>query len=574
MKKKLCYLLLLICYQLNSLNVAAQKKLNVIFIGVDDLSIAFDAYRNPQAPAPNFARLMQHGMLFRKTYCQYPVCSPSRTSILSGQRPDKTGITSNSQSLREVLGNKFRFLPEYFHDYNYRTERFGKATCAHENEITWDHVVESAKKTVHVKNGVPAWWIDTMHEDESETGNGVVTDAVIKKIQNPVSQPYFYSLGLTTHNPFTPILTSWNKTGDSATKELLPVDAKGTITNVRGNGSDNIILPNTPANDTADIPKIALKDLLQYPSDEQKRIRHAYYGEIIEMDVSLGVLLDELDRLNLWNSSILVFYSDHGLQMGEHQGMWMKNTLFEESLRVPFIICAPGKKTGICNKLVELVDIYSTLTELCGLPAPPDQEGLSLVPLLENPEIEWKKAIFSQDARPIGGGFEIMGRSVRTDSFHYNSWAQFGEELYNIKTDSHEYTNLAQKTKYNDILIEMRDFLEKGWVSALPNGYPQVMSESKVPFPSSASSSYSVEFSLYPIPSRGNLKITYNSKNAGIVQLKAIDIWGRVLFSKTEQATTGINNYEINLSYLKPGLYYLELNAGPSSNRKKFMIEK
>src|SRR5436190_19092867 len=137
--KKFCHLLLL-SFLINTLNSDAQQRYNVIFIIADDMSIAFEPYGNLQAPTPNFLRLMQHGMLFKEAYCQYALCSPSRTSLLSGQRPDSTGVVNNGTDVRWKLGSGYRFLPEYFHDYGYRTESYGKVgPCGHSEQVTWDY---------------------------------------------------------------------------------------------------------------------------------------------------------------------------------------------------------------------------------------------------------------------------------------------------------------------------------------------------------------------------------------------------------------------------------------------------
>lgn len=469
MKRILPLLLFLFPCLLQSYQASSQQPYNVIFIVVDDLNIQFDAYGNPDAQAPNFARLLQHGLWFKQTYCQYGLCNPSRTSFLSGKRPDATGVFSNSQSMRTLLGNSYKFLGEYFHAYGYRTERFGKASCDHENEMSWDYYYDAPNRHYQTK-GTPYWWIDTTGQNPDQTRYGVQTDSMIKKLRNPVAFPYFYLLGLSTHNPFTPTITDWNRTGDNTVQELLPVDIKGHKTNVYGNGSGNITLPNTPVDDTNDIPKVALKGLTAYPDDEFKRIKHAYYSEVMQSDYLLGEVLDEIDSQNLWSNSVIVFISDNGLNLGEHLGVWLKGTIFEETLRLPFVICAPGKKTGVCNTPVEAVDLYPTLTELCKLPTPSGMEGSSLVPLLEKPDILWKKAIFAQVSRTSG----TFGRSVRTSDFHYNDWETDGEELYDMVNDPNEYNNLVGNPNYQTTLNQMRTLKAQGWQNALPPAYPKI----------------------------------------------------------------------------------------------------
>lgn len=466
MKTSLWYSLLL-CLLLNFQDVNAQKKYNVLFIAVDDMSTAIQAYGNSQAPMPNFQRLMQHGVLFRTAYCQYSMCNPSRTSVLSGKRPDETGVFQNGQSMRTKLGSNYRFLPEYFHDNGYRTESYGKITCGHEEEISWDYVYPEKGHALH-EGGNPLWWIDTADKNEKSTIYGEWTDALIERLKKPVETPYFYAIGFSSHNPNTPTIHSWDRTGNDTYKELLPVDKNGTLTDVKGTGSNNIILPNTPANDLDDIPKIALKKQIEYPDDEWQKRRHAYYGEVIAADEHIGEIVDELDKLNAWDNTVIVFWSDHGVHLGEHKGLWLKKTLFEECNRVPFLICAPGKKTNvISDDLVELVDIYATLADLCGLPVPSGMEGTSLVPVLENPNVSWKKAIFSQVDRHYHHS-TYMGRAVRSDHYHYNSWDGQGEELYDIINDPYEYTNLANDPGHADALKHMRKLLAGGWQNALP----------------------------------------------------------------------------------------------------------
>lgn len=442
-------------------------------ITIDDMTIGFDAYGNPDVHMPNFARLMQHGTMFRTAYCQYALCSPSRTSVWSGKRPNTTGVFNDGTDIRSNLGANYKFLPEYLNSNGYYTGKFGKFTCGHEEEISWDFQDAVTGDGIKDISGTPYWWIDTANKSPMTTTYGQYAAHMISRMQQGSNTPYFYAVGLSTHNQFSPTLSSWNKVGDPSVNQLLPVDINGTTTNVYGNGSANITLPNTPANDGDDIPAIALKGQTPYPTDEWKNIRHAFYGEMVDMDAELGAILDELDRENAWDNTIVVLWADHGIQTGEHNGLWFKQTIFEGCLRIPFVICAPGKATGIHDSPVEAVDIYSTVAELCGLPIPSDQEGSSLVPLLERQNVAWKKAAFAQVRRvDRGGTFDTtLYDAVRTTRYHYNNWKTNGEELYDIAIDPDEFTNQVNNPAYASVLDSMRKMLTNGWQKALPPKY-------------------------------------------------------------------------------------------------------
>ena len=492
MKKVVTYLLTVILFFTGTLHVNAQKKYNVIFINMDDMSIAFNMYRNTGVATPNIQRLAQHGVSFRNVYAQYSLCSPSRTSMFSGKRVRTTKITENITPLRTYMDSNYHFVNEYFHDFGYRTESYGKFSCNHDDEISWDVYfnavtggdgglqndddqegtgISSKPLSINAGRQEPIWFVDTLSKTVFATEDGKETNRFLKAIDTLSYKPYFLNLGLQTHNPFTPMLQYWNKIGDPLNKELLPVDSNFVYTNVYGNGSGNIALPDSPPNDTLDIPAVALKQPFFYTDSATQRVRHAYYAEMIQADSLIGAVLDKLDAKNLWDSSVVVFWSDHGLSMGEHTGQWLKLNMFEEALRVPMIICAPGRQKGVwCNQPVELVDVFQTLTELCGLPPQGSQEGSSIVPLLDNPNFLWKKCIFSNLKKNLNLD-TLLGTAVRTNLWHYNNWQEGGEELYNMATDSTEITNLALNPAYIDTLNKMRSLAAGDWQGAVPPVY-------------------------------------------------------------------------------------------------------
>lgn len=449
-----------------------KPKYNVLLILTHDMNDHVDFLGNPEPKSPNFDRLAAHGIVFRHNYCQYPLCSPSRTSFLSGLRPDETHIYSNEIRPRSVLGDTLKFLPEYFKKYGYRIERYGTVLQAtFENDIAWDYAEPPELSTTRQwadgnDQTAGQWWLT--YTADSLTTEGRLSKDLVNRLKQPQPPLFFYALGFTvTHSPFTPNLLHWNQNGDSSVREWLP-DQYGDTTHFHGYGSSNILLPQTPENDRADIPPIAfLNPPLIKTEDDWKKTIHAYDGEVSQLDAYISYVLDELDRQDLWKNTVVVFLGDHGQHLGEHGGTWLKMTLFEESVHVPLIICVPGKKPGVCDQLTESQDLYPTLAEICGLPQPPNMEGTSFAPLLDNPSFPWKRASFSQVSRA-----RVMGRTIRTLQFRYTSWGTYGEELYDHDTDPHEYTNQVTNPAYSTTLNQMRNMLAAGWTASLPPHYP------------------------------------------------------------------------------------------------------
>lgn len=451
---------------------SSPRKLNVLFIVVDDLNNALGAYGHPLVKTPNIDRLARRGVRFDRAYNQYPLCNPSRSSFLSGRRPDTTQVFGNDKSPRATLG-QIDFLPEYFHRHGYFTAHAGKLADPFEKVISWDQSIKQTPgpnaplmlgfyKSKASGSGVMSAnvtpdggstatkpdqlveWLATNTKDEDEP-DGRTARRVAELMEQHRDQPFFLAAGF--YRPHLPFVVPQKYF------DMYP--------------PERIQLPQEPPDDRADIPPAALTKTPSADklSDAQKRQAIAgYYAGVSFLDAQVGVLLETMDRLKLWENTVVVFFGDHGYHLNEH-GLWRKQTLFEESARIPLLIVAPDGKAGAASpRLVESVDLYPTLVDLCGLPAPDGLEGTSLRPLLKDPHRAWKKAAFTQVSRG-----KVMGRSVRSERYRYTEWGdEKTAELYDHQTDPHEFRNLVNDPQHAKTLAEMKRLLREGWRGALP----------------------------------------------------------------------------------------------------------
>lgn len=461
----------------------ASLRPNVLFIAVDDLNVALGSYGEyPTAKTPNIDRLAAEGVRFERAYAQDPLCNPSRTSFLSGMRPATTDVYGNFVKPRHRIGDVL-MLPEFFRSHGYFTARVGKiAHGRYEDTVTWD-ISENAARREHYLPGVDRSqvhdnsWIEgaadglsraeilghlgrptgmlltwrATDEAEDETPDGQTTRRVIEIMSERRDKPFFIGAGY--HKPHQP----W--VAPESFFDQHPIEA--------------VQLPAGPTDDTKDIPAPALGGYPEDPdhSDDQKRQAiAAYHATVTLIDVQVGVLMEALESLELDRSTIVVFVSDHGFHLGEHGGLWRKHTQFEESTRVPLIVRLPRGRAGKTTPaLVELVDLYPTLADLCELPVPAHLEGTSFRPVLEDPEITWKKAAFSEVQRN-----GAHGRSIRTVRHRYTEWVPLkGDgpielELYDTERDAKEYDNLAALSEHQVTLSKLKGMLGAGWRAALP----------------------------------------------------------------------------------------------------------
>ena len=427
----------------------AANKPNVLFIAIDDLRPELGCYGADHVISPNIDALAASGVRFDRAYCQQAICGPSRASILTGLRPDSAGVHGNHTHFRSHYPD-ITTLPQHFRNNGYHTRAMGK--------IYHGVFPEGSSRTVADTFGdVPSWSVPAFRPGPryyyTEEGIGAAKEVYeqLYKPTNPGPDDWTTKLvfGPATEAPDVPDSTLYDgQVADRAVASLKELRQKPDEPFFLAVG---FIKPHSPyiapkkywdlynpatidiAGQTdflAGVPKIALHgsgELRRYTDqaksgpisdDAQRRVKHGYYACISYVDAQIGRILAELDAQGLRDNTIVVLWSDHGYHLGE-QNLWGKTTNFELDTRVPLIVRAPGRAGNgqSSGALVELVDLFPTLTELCGLSQPHELEGTSFVPLLDTPAILWKKGAFSQFTRG-----NVRGYSIRTPMSRYTEW--------------------------------------------------------------------------------------------------------------------------------------------------------
>jgi len=462
---------------------ASQGRRNILFIAIDDLRSTVGCLGDKIALTPNMDKLAGEGTVFLNAYCQQAVCNPSRASVITGMRPDTLKVWDLKTHFREHHPNVVT-LPQYFKQHDYYTQSFGKILHGQgapstdppswSVEPVWDHctkrqqyVLPENKPKENSGKQAAAECADV--PDEAYIDGKVAVQAV-NKIEELAEndKPFFLAVGF--RKPHLPC---------AAPKKYWDMYDRKTFEN---NGWPALNRPK-------DGPDIALhnwKELRGYtdipnigpvPPEKAAEVRHGYYAAVSYTDAQIGKLIDAVNRLGLREETIICLWSDHGFHLGEHT-IWCKTSNYEFDARVPLIISAPRKKKRqVCRRLVELVDMYPTLVELAGLSVPDGLQGVSMVPLLDNPQRKWKRAAFTQFPRPVyyKKSFDVMGYAIRTEQFHYIEWIDAKTkqptaiELYDHHSDPHELTNLAGRQEQKLTLEKLGKLLADGWKAALPD---------------------------------------------------------------------------------------------------------
>ena len=447
------------------------NQLNVLFLIADDLNCDLHCYGHPQVKTPHIDRLAQRGVVFERAYCQFPLCSPSRSSILTGRRPNTTKVHRNpggamaarrarqTPHFRDAIPDTVT-LPQLFRNNGYFSARVGKlyhygvpaqiGTDGFDDPPSWEKVVNPSGRdkreedqifTLVPKNfgGVLSWL--AADGTDAEQTDGLIAAEAIKLLEEKRDQPFFLGVGF--FRPHTPYVAP------KKYFELYP--------------TDRITLPQHSPDDQTRTPGPAYASAKpeqdQLTDDQRRQANQAYWGSISFMDAQVGHVLEALDRLKLTDKTIIVFTSDHGYHLHDH-GLWQKMSLFERSTHVPLIIAAPNVKINVprVTALAELVDIYPTLAHLTGLTAPAYLEGQNLAPLMTSPAANAKTEAYTQVRRG-----EFDGYAVRTDRFRYILWegGRRGEQLYDLRADPQETKNLANDPAHAETVAALKQAIEK-----------------------------------------------------------------------------------------------------------------
>ena len=464
---------------------------NVLFIAVDDMRPELGCYGNKVVKSPNIDRLAARGMLFEHAYSQQAVCSPSRSSLLTGRRPDATKVWDLVTHFRVALPNTIT-LPQHFKANGYHCAALSKiyhvgfedgrswsephwyprGKSVDTDPVDWTKQIitkhattveeygkgaspednDKPAKRANGKEGKsgPAFEVSVKADDQLP--DGATAAEAVKRLHDlkAKGQPFFLAVGfLKPHLPFVAPKKYW----DLYDPNQIPVP---TIDHLPKGAPEFAGHVNGELHNYVGVPKEN-----PIPADFAKTLRHGYYACISYTDAQVGRLLDALDKEGLADNTVIVLWGDHGWQLGDH-GLWHKHTNFELAARAPLLISVPHAKTTgqKCAAPVEFVDVYPTLADVCGLAVPAGLDGRSLKPFIENPAASMAKVAVSQYPRSAGkAGGAVMGYSIRDERWRATFWREragskiVATELYDEQNDPAETVSLHDKPE-NKAIVE------------------------------------------------------------------------------------------------------------------------
>lgn len=483
---------------------APSAKPNVLFIAVDDLRPELGCYGRDHIKSPNIDTLARTGIVFERAYVQQAICSPSRTSVMTGLRPDTTKVWDLVTSFRTAQPDTIT-LGQAFKNAGYFVQGMGKIYHGKLNDeaswsvpwgtpkadtyaLTENTVADAPKAAADADAGAPAApgkkkkkaaeGVDSeglpkakgAAYESADVPDNTYTDGKTAELAVTTlgdlakkDQPFFLAVGFAKpHLPFVSPKKYWDLY-DPATvappaNPFYPKDAPAYA--IRKTNGEIYAYKGIPARTEPFSPELV------------RTLRHGYYAAVSYTDAQIGKILAELDRLDLRKNTIVILWSDHGYKLGEHNA-WCKHSNAENDTNSPLILSVPGMKNpGARTKaLVEFVDIYPTLADLAGVPAPAYLEGTSARPLVDNPDRPWKTAAFSQYPRNEKGG--LMGYSMRTDRYRFTVWVKTSDptqidatELYDHQLDAQENANLANDPAHAALVEKLMVQWRAGWQGA------------------------------------------------------------------------------------------------------------
>ena len=457
MSMRLLLLLLLACCLTNTYSATAPK--NVLLIMADDLRDYGGAFTKSIVKTSNLDRLRKRGVTFDLAFAQYPVCNPSRSSMFTGLRCERTGIVGNDKFLREALPEVVT-LPQLLRQQGWAAHSFGKIYhTANTGEAqrgnwldlgkSWDHAETIPPVSPHrrgdfhnITGGKLPWCeIGIVDGPDEEQPDGQTASKAIQSVKELTSKnkPWFIAAGF--HRPHDPF-HSPRKYFDLYPKDKLKLY------------SDPAGVTNTSP---LAIPGGWKETFSKFDDTQRREFLQAYLAGVSFMDAQVGRLLDTLDQMKLWENTMVIFMGDHGYHLGERE-WWNKNTLFDRSCRAPLVIAAPGVEGGqVYSAPVEFLDIYPTVAEFCGVIAPKVVAGKSLLPVLKDTTSAHKPAAFTLVTR----GNQNFGQSARTKRWRYTQWSNGSAELYDHSIDPEETVNVASIPKNRAIVAEHKKHLEE-----------------------------------------------------------------------------------------------------------------
>ncbi len=489
----------------------AADRPNVLFIAVDDLRPELGVYGKDYIRSPNIDRLGKSGVVFNRAYVQQAVCAPTRSSLMTGTRPDTTKVWDLVTHFRTAIPNVVT-LGQHFKQNGYFVQGMGKIYHGgYDDPPTWSvpwqtpkavkyalpenvkldqrqyegepdaeggSQAGASKKAPTSPDGPPSTELNSRGPafEKVDVPDHTFTDGKVAELaiatlkeMSTKKEPFFLAVGfIKPHLPFVSPKKYWDLYDPAkiqlAQNKFRPKDAP-----------EYSVLPGGELRKYHAIPEGSI------PDDLARQLKHGYYASVSYTDAQVGKLLDELDRLGLRKNTIVILWGDHGWKLGEHDA-WAKHSNMENDTNGALMISAPGmKNTGVrTDGIVEFVDVYPTLSELAGLPLPSHLEGTSFKPLLDDPKRPWKSAAFSQYPRSANkstGGVALMGYSMVTERYRLTQWAHRDDhskvaavELYDHQTDPQENQNIAGKPENAALVKDLVAKLNSGWQAARPAG--------------------------------------------------------------------------------------------------------